>query len=172
MATRKGTGRIWRYQSGNQNPYNEEEQATQYIANRKGTKGQQRSTKHIYKTKDRVTRTHLWHRYSIVVGQQHDKQQSPNITHLTKDRVTRTPVKTCGELRWSGRVRKSCSTSLFLYTLPSAKVFYFIFFLYIIWNLKCLVRLLLTKIERYNYIWRHPFDCCWYWIIRLINYLY
>jgi hypothetical protein len=34
-----------------------------------------------------------------------------NITHKTKDRVTRTPLKTGGELRCSGRVSSSCSTS-------------------------------------------------------------
>jgi len=27
----------------------------------------------------------------------------PNITHKTKDRVTRTPLKTGGELMWSGK---------------------------------------------------------------------
>jgi hypothetical protein len=45
-----------RYQRGNQNPYIEEEQTTQWS---KDTKGQQRSTKHTFKTKDRVTRTPL-----------------------------------------------------------------------------------------------------------------
>jgi len=32
-------------------------------------------------------------------------------THKTKDRVTQTPLKTRGELRCSGRVGNSCSTS-------------------------------------------------------------
>jgi len=32
-------------------------------------------------------------------------------THKTKDQVTRTPLKTGGELRWSGRVHSSSSTS-------------------------------------------------------------
>jgi len=32
-------------------------------------------------------------------------------THKTKDRVTRTSLKTGGELRCSGRVNSSCSTS-------------------------------------------------------------
>jgi hypothetical protein len=48
------------------------------MAKRKSTKGQTRSTKHTYKTKDRVTRT---------------------------------PLKSEGELRCSGRVGSSCSTS-------------------------------------------------------------
>ena len=40
-----------------------------------------------------------------------DKQRSTKHTHKTKDRVTRTPLKTGGELRCSGRVGNSCSTS-------------------------------------------------------------
>ena len=66
-----------RYQRGNQNPYIEEEQTTQW-PKEKIQKDKQRSTKHTYKTKDRVTRT---------------------------------PLKTGGELRCSGRVSSSCSTS-------------------------------------------------------------
>jgi hypothetical protein len=69
--------RVWRYQSGNQNPYIEEEQTTQW-PKEKGQKDKQQSTKHTYKTKDQVTRT---------------------------------PLKTGGELRCSGRVSSSCSTS-------------------------------------------------------------
>jgi hypothetical protein len=41
---------------GNQNPYIEEEQTTQW-PKEKVQKDKQRSTKHTYKTKDRVTRT-------------------------------------------------------------------------------------------------------------------
>ena len=62
---------------GNQKPYIEEEQKTQW-PKEKGKKDKQRSTKHTYKTKDRVTRT---------------------------------PLKTGGELRCSGRVNSSSSTS-------------------------------------------------------------
>ena len=40
-----------------------------------------------------------------------DKQRSTKHTHRTKDRATRTPLKTGDELRCSGRVRSSCSTS-------------------------------------------------------------
>ena len=40
-----------------------------------------------------------------------DKQRSTKHTYKTKDRVTRTPLKTGGELRCSGRVSSSCSTS-------------------------------------------------------------
>jgi hypothetical protein len=46
--------RVWRYQSGNHNPYIEAEQTTQWP---KVQKDKQRSTKHTYKTKNRVTRT-------------------------------------------------------------------------------------------------------------------
>jgi len=69
--------RLWRYQRGNQNPYIEEEQITQW-------------------PKEKV---------------QKDKQRSIKHTYKTKDRVTRTPLKTEGELRCSGRVSSSCSTS-------------------------------------------------------------
>jgi hypothetical protein len=50
--------RVWRYQRGNQNPYIKEEQTTQW-SKEKVQKNKQRSTKHTYKTKDRVTRTPL-----------------------------------------------------------------------------------------------------------------
>ena len=69
--------RVWRYQRGNHNPYIEEEHTTQWPKEKAQT-DKQRSTKHTYKTKDRVTRT---------------------------------PLKTEGELRCSGRVSSSCSTS-------------------------------------------------------------
>ena len=52
------TRRVWRYQMGNQNPYIEEEQTTQW-PKEKVQKDKQRSTKHSHKTKDRVTRTPL-----------------------------------------------------------------------------------------------------------------
>jgi hypothetical protein len=52
------TRRVWRYQRGNQNPYIEEEQKTQW-PREKVRKDKQRSAKHTYKTKDRVTRSPL-----------------------------------------------------------------------------------------------------------------
>jgi hypothetical protein len=42
---------------------------------------------------------------------QRAKQRSTKHTHKTKDRVIQTPLKTGGELRWSGKVSSSCSTS-------------------------------------------------------------
>ena len=42
---------------------------------------------------------------------QKDKQRYTKHTHKTKDWVTRTPLKTVGELRCSGRVSSSYSTS-------------------------------------------------------------
>ena len=42
---------------------------------------------------------------------QKDKQRSTKHTHKTQDQVTRTPLKAGVELRWSGRVSSSCSTS-------------------------------------------------------------
>jgi hypothetical protein len=50
--------RVRRYQRGNQNPNIEEEPTTQW-PKEKIQKDKQRSTKHTYKTKDRVTRTPL-----------------------------------------------------------------------------------------------------------------
>jgi hypothetical protein len=64
---------VRKYQRGNQNPYIEEEQTTQWPKENK-----QRSTKHTYKSNDRAPRT---------------------------------PPKPGGELRYSGRVSSSCSTS-------------------------------------------------------------
>jgi hypothetical protein len=46
-----------RYRSDNQNPYIEEEQTTQW-PKEKVQKDKQRSIKHTYETKDRVTRIH------------------------------------------------------------------------------------------------------------------
>ena len=40
-----------------------------------------------------------------------DKQRSTNHTNNPKDRVTRIPLKAGGELRYSGKVGSSCSTS-------------------------------------------------------------
>ena len=42
---------------------------------------------------------------------QRDKQRSTKHTYKAKDRLTRTPLKTGGELRCSGRLSSSCSTS-------------------------------------------------------------
>ena len=47
-----------RYQRGNQNPYIEKEEKAQW-PKEKVQKDKQRSTKHTYKTKDRVTQTPL-----------------------------------------------------------------------------------------------------------------
>jgi hypothetical protein len=50
--------RVWRYQRGNQNPYIEEEQITQW-SKEKGQKNKQHSIKDTHKTKDRITGTTL-----------------------------------------------------------------------------------------------------------------
>ena len=42
---------------------------------------------------------------------QKDKQRSTKHTHKTIDRVTRTPLKSGGELRFSGRLGSSCSNN-------------------------------------------------------------
>ena len=46
--------RVWRYQRGNQNPYIEEEQTTQW-PKEKVQKDKQQSTQHTHQTKDQVT---------------------------------------------------------------------------------------------------------------------
>ena len=53
-----------RYQRGNQNPYIEEQQKTQW-SKEKVPKDKQRSTKHTLTTKDRVTRTPLKNRAEL-----------------------------------------------------------------------------------------------------------
>jgi hypothetical protein len=50
--------RVWRYQRVNQNPYIKEWQTTQW-PKEKVQRDKQPSTKHTYRTKDRVTRTPL-----------------------------------------------------------------------------------------------------------------
>ena len=65
--------RVWRYQRGNQNPYIEEEQTTQWL-----------------KEEEQTTQ---W----LKEENQKDKQRSPKHTYKTKDQVTRTPLKTSGK---------------------------------------------------------------------------
>jgi hypothetical protein len=54
--TQHSTRGVWIYQRGNRNPYIDEGQTPQ-MAKEKVQKDKQRSTKHTYKTSDRVTRT-------------------------------------------------------------------------------------------------------------------
>jgi hypothetical protein len=54
---------------------------------------------------------------------QKDKQRSRKHTFKTKDRVTRTPLKTEGEIRFSGRVSSSCFTSVaYLSDQPDTRI--------------------------------------------------
>ena len=50
----------------------------------------------------------LWPKEKVQIR---DKQRFTKHTHKTKDRVTRTPLKIVVELRFTGRVSSSCSTS-------------------------------------------------------------
>ena len=59
----------------------------------KSKKYKERSTKHTYKTKDRVTRTPL-KTYNTMDKSKKYKQRSTKHKDKTKDRVTRTPLKT------------------------------------------------------------------------------
>ena len=66
---------------------------------------------------------------------QKDKQRSTKHTYKTKDRVTRTLLKTGGELRCSGRVGSSCSTSgihrVNLYSYKQLEVNHYIFTIFV-----------------------------------------
>jgi hypothetical protein len=64
----------------------------------------QRGNQNLYIEEEQTTQ---WPKENV----QKDKQWSTKHTYKIKDRVTRTPVKTGGELRCSGRVSSSCSTS-------------------------------------------------------------
>ena len=58
----------------------------------------------------RISKKNRQHNGQKETGQK-DKQRSTRHTYKTKDRITRTPRKTRSELRCSGRVSISCSTS-------------------------------------------------------------
>jgi hypothetical protein len=122
-------GRVWRYQRGNQNLYIEEEQTTQWSKDTKGViriciskkNRQHNGQKEKYKRTRRVWRYQRGNQNPYIEEEQtthwptekaqKDKQRSTKLTHKTKDRVTRTPLKTGGDLRCSGRIISSCSTS-------------------------------------------------------------
>ena len=58
----------------------------------------------------RISKKNRQHNGQKETGQK-DKQRSTKYTYKTKDRITRTPLKTRSELRCSGMVSSSCSTS-------------------------------------------------------------
>ena len=97
-----------RYQRGNQNPYIEE-QTIQWPKDTKGviririSKNKQHNRQKIPKGGNQNPYIEEEHN-----GQNNDLQ---NNIHKTKDRVTRTPLKTGDELRCSGTVSSTCSTS-------------------------------------------------------------
>ena len=64
----------------------------------------QRVNQNLYIEEEQTTQ---WPKEKVQKG----KQRSTKHTHKTKDRVTRTPLKTGGELKCSGRVNSSCSSS-------------------------------------------------------------
>ena len=65
--------RVWRYQRGNQNPYIEEEQTTQW-PREKGKKDKQRSTKQTHKTK--MVSSYLPLIYIFLLWSQYGNQKS------------------------------------------------------------------------------------------------
>ena len=63
-------------------------------------------TKEVIRIRKSKDRQHKGHKRD-----NKDKQRSTKHTHKTKDRVLRTPLKIGSELRCTGRVSSSCSTS-------------------------------------------------------------
>ena len=86
-----------RYHKGNQNPYIEEEQTTQWP----------KDTTRVIRI--RISKKNRQHNDQKKIYKKTNNDQQN--TYKIKDRVTRTPLKTGGELRCSGRVGGSCSTS-------------------------------------------------------------
>ena len=97
LGLRALTSKVWRYQRGNQNPYIEEEQTTQWPK-------EEEQTTQWPKEEEQTTQ---WPREE----EQKNKQGSTNQTHKTKALVTRTLLKIAGEFRCYGRVSSSCSTN-------------------------------------------------------------
>jgi hypothetical protein len=94
---------------GNQNPYIGEERTTQWPKekgqkDKKSLKIPKGGNHNPYIGEEQTTQ---WPKEK---GQK-DKQRSTKYTHNSIDRVTRTSLKTGGELRCSGRICSSCSTS-------------------------------------------------------------
>jgi hypothetical protein len=89
------TRRVWRYQRSNQYPYIEEEQTTQW-SKEKVEKDKQRSTKHTYTTKDRVTRTPL------KIGDELGCSGRVSSSFSTSDtrRVKLISIRNCCKLYW------------------------------------------------------------------------
>ena len=114
--------RIWRYQRGNQNPYNEEKQTTQW-PKEKVQKDKQRYTKHTYKTKDRVTRAPLriggelmW---SGRVSSSCSTSGTRRVTLVTHPVISREWGKDREVLATSGTYPGSFVTQIFLSGQPS-----------------------------------------------------
>jgi len=91
---------------------------------------------------------------------QKDTQRSTKHTYKTKDWVARTPLKTGGELRCSGRVSSSCSTS------DTRRVNLVIYFVMIFIPMVKLT----TDVVRYTLkrIWL--FLSCTFFVVRLVSF--
>ena len=85
--------RVWRYQRGNQNPYIEEEQTTQWSKEEQTTQWSKEEQTTQWSKEEQTTQ---WSKETVQKG----KQRSTKHIYKTKDRVTRTPLKTGSELRW------------------------------------------------------------------------
>ena len=107
--------RVWIYQKDNQNPYIEKQ--TKQMAKRKSTKGKKRSTKHTYKTKDRVTWTPLKtggeHRCSGRVSSSYSASGNRRVNLDTNQVISREWGKDWVVLTTSGTYPRSFVTQIF-----------------------------------------------------------
>ena len=114
--------RDWRYQKGNQNPYIKEKQTTQW-SKEKAQKDKQRSTKHTYKTKDRVTRIPLkpWGelRCSRRLGSSCSTSDTRRVNLVTDPVISHERGKDREVFTTSGTYPWSCVTQIFHNGQPS-----------------------------------------------------
>ena len=106
--------RVWRYQWGNQNPYIEEEQTTQW-PKEKGQKEKQRSTKHYTENK-RSSNTNPKNRVSWTTHKRKSSvswttyKRKPGVswsTYIWKSSVSWSTYKRKSSVNWTTYIRKS-----------------------------------------------------------------
>jgi hypothetical protein len=111
--------RVWRHQRGNQNSYIEEEQTTQWSKE----KVKQRSTKHTYRTKHRVTLTPLKtgrdFRYSGKVSISSSTSDTCRVNLVTNQVISHERGKNRQMFTTSGTYPWSFVTQIFHSGLPS-----------------------------------------------------
>jgi hypothetical protein len=108
--------RVWRYQKNNQNPYIEEEQTTKWPSD-KVQNDKQRSTKHKYKTKDRVTWTPLKTRGELMCSGR--ESSSRRVSLVTNPIIRHEWGKDREVFATSGAYQRSFVTQIFNKGQPS-----------------------------------------------------